>query len=149
MFFCCFLFVWAFLAVLHSLRAARTLILTLTPELSSVSPTCSRFFIKLPLSLTKVLQWFSKVLRVKSWSPSRDFTLYLLWPHPSCSLLSSHSDPLGVPQTCQACPCVRALALSIPSAWNILRPGHRTAHTLSNFSGGGGGGLLWPPYLNL
>lgn len=87
-----------------------------------------------------MLKWFSKVLRVKSWSPSRDFTLYLLWPHPSCSLLSSHSDPLDVPRTCQACPCLRALALSISSAWNILRPGHCTAHTLSTFSGGWGWG---------
>lgn len=105
-------------------------------------------------SLTSVLQWFLTVLWVKSEASGHVSGLrHLLWPRPSPSLLSSHWGSLDIPQTGQAHSCLRAFALAMPSAWNILLPGYGMAHTLPSFQsllrGPFQGGLLCSPRVPL
>ena len=78
----------------------------------------TQIFHWLPISLTvstKVLQWFMRPDRI--WPPCSLSLTSSLHLSP-CSICSSHTIPLDVPQTHQVCSRLRAFAFVVFSAWN-------------------------------
>lgn len=62
----------------------------------------------------------SKILPYSLQNPVQIFPPVTSDPHITCSLGSSHSGLRALPQTFQACYCLRNFAYVIPSAWNTF-----------------------------